>query len=123
MLFSAAPTGCRAVYTARLACFTGRGVTAFLAVRAGCMALRTGRGVALRTDLRTTLRANPMTTPQACCGLSLRTGDMTSGRRGRCTWLIWWRRNLMIRMADEPRQSTQHVRDCRSFATDQRDGT
>src|SRR5258708_5266591 len=61
-LFSAAPTGCRTVYAARLTCFTGRGVTAFLTVRAGCVAFRSGLGVALRTDLRTTRRANPIAT-------------------------------------------------------------
>lgn len=59
-LFSPAPTGCRTVYAARPACFADRGVTLFLTVRAGCMACRTGLGVALRTVLRTTLRPNPI---------------------------------------------------------------
>jgi hypothetical protein len=80
--FSAAPTGCFTVYAARLTCLTGRGVMAFLAVLAGCTALRTDRGVALRTDLRTALLANllpkPMTTsPFPCPRLRRRTAAAT----------------------------------------------
>lgn len=77
--FSAAPRGFVTVYTARLIFLMGRGVIAFFVVRTGCIALRTVRGVALRTDLRTTRRANPTNASSARRLLD----GATAGRAGR----------------------------------------
>jgi hypothetical protein len=68
--FSAVAIGWVTLYVFRLKDLTDFGVTARLAVRTGCIDFRTLRGVALRTDLRTSLLPKP-TVYLPCCSLPI----------------------------------------------------